>query len=177
MINQIWGDSGDQVTPAKSTMTSTYDDYGNKLTETDGYGRSYTNTYCPIAGNDNCPAAPSDWPFVSMVQSTTYKPSTTHQLTNTGSTLTDIVSSNVYEKLPNINNDKDYTLVLKSHTISDGDNTTTTENTYNTDTSNPLTYGLIKSKTITSQASPTSGLSSVTEDATYDTNRALLQFD
>ena len=56
-------------TPLVLSTTASYDNLGNLVKSTDNYGTVHETSYCPLAGNKDCPKlSGSDYPFETLVE-------------------------------------------------------------------------------------------------------------
>ena len=154
VVQKVWSRFAPTAKPMELVSQATYDDEGNALTIIDHYGRTSQITYCPIKGDAACPADPTGWPFINLIQSTVYTSAPTHHLGVTyhddpllNKTDTSIILRNLYEKVPT-RLGKNYFLKIKEKHISFGAKTVSTRYDYFLNPHDARTYGMPKKEYI-----------------------------
>ncbi len=110
IVTRIFGETADR--PATTTVTSHYDEQGRITRQTDAWRRITVNNYCPLMGNNACPAASVAWPFSTLTESTIQYPADI----GTGTApLLPVTTRNYYRRELN-HNGKGYIAVLDHQT-------------------------------------------------------------
>ncbi len=161
VITKVWGNSTDF--PAITTETSQYDQQGRMISHTDKFGRLTQIRYCPVNGDAACPPQPRNWLFSNLTESVTLYP--THTTVAT-SGLLPVTTRNYYRKQFN-RNGNDYILVLDHQVQQAGSQKKIITRRYYQDTTNPLTYGLLKQLILTDNQQRSSKLNRVETDYYY----------
>ncbi|MCY4329960.1 MAG: hypothetical protein OXC48_07790, partial [Endozoicomonadaceae bacterium] len=163
VVTTSWGENSSA--PAVSVTKRSYDDNGRIISKTDSYGRRTEITYCPQYGDNHCPAAPHDWPVVSLKEGIKNFPASVKK----GMQLSPVITSMYYKKEDNINK-QGYTLVLYKKTVKHGTMQRTEIRQYYNNSSNHLTYGLLKQKELSGTNLPTSSVHKITHHYQYILN-------
>ncbi len=161
IITRVFGETADK--PATTTVTSHYDEQGRITRQTDAWGRVTVNNYCPLTGNNTCPAASVAWPFSTLTESTIQYPADT----GTGTApLLPVTTWNYYRRELN-HNGKGYISVLDHQTEQSGNQQITITHHYYHNTKDLLTYGLLKQLVLTGQLNETNSTDAVIKDYYY----------
>ncbi len=161
IVTRVWGDISD--TPAVTTVMADYDSQGRITRKTDSFGRVTVNSYCPLKGDEACPAVVQGWAFGSLTKSTIRYPAYTE--VNTVSLLP-IITRNYYRREIN-HNKKGYICVLDHQIQQVGKQQLTTTHYYYDNPKDLLTYGLLKKSILTGQQSGVDLPASVSKDFYY----------
>ncbi len=161
IVTQVWGDISD--TPAVTTVMADYDSQGRMIRQTDSFGRVKINNYCPLKGDEACPAAAKGWTLGSLTESTTLYPA--HTKSNMTS-LSPIITRNYYHREIN-HNRTGYISVLDHQIQQAGKQQLTTTYYYYDNSKNLLTYGLLKKSILTGQQNGVELSGSVRKDYFY----------
>ncbi len=161
IITRIFGETTD--ISATTTMTTRYDKQGRIIWQKDIYGRVTINSYCPLNGDDSCPAASTEWPFTTLNKFTVQYPADSGIKT---SPLLPVITRNYYRKEID-HNGKGYIAVLDHQTAQSGNQQITTTRYYYQNTEDLLTYGLLKQIVMTGQLNETNSHDAVIKDYYY----------
>ena len=162
VVTKVWGNS--TGFPAITTETSQYDQQGRMISHTDVFGRLTWIHYCPVNGDAACPPQPRNWLFSNLTESVTLYPA--HTTIVPISRLLPVTTRNYYRKQFN-RNGNDYILVLDHQVQQAGSQKKIITRRYYQDTTNPLTYGLLKQLILTDNQKTPSKLSYVKTDYYY----------
>ncbi|MCY4330576.1 MAG: RHS repeat protein, partial [Endozoicomonadaceae bacterium] len=158
IVTRVWGE--DKSSPATDTQTTVYDDYGRVINHKDAYGRVTTTRYCPVKGNGvACPSISPGWFFSRLPQTVTIYPVS-------GSNLPVVTRHNFYRKLINLHG-AGYMLVLHRQTLRANSLWTTQTRNYYESPADVLSYGLLKTITLTGNTGLSSPLTSVVHNYRY----------
>ncbi len=169
LVTKTWNASSDK--PGITKVMATYDELGRIVSQTDVYGRTTKTVYCPVQGDNICPAEPEEWSFNTLVKSVTLYPAKIATDTTPPPPLT---TQNYYHKEKNYNG-KGYINVLYQQILQSGGQYVKTTNYYYKDADNPLTWGLLKQKILTDNSTS----SAIKRDYYYlqsdDSQRKIIQ--
>ena len=161
VVTKVWGNS--TGFPAITTETSQYDQQGRMISHTGVFGRLTRIHYCPVNGDAACPPQSRNWLFSNLTESVTLYPAHTTVAT---SGLLPVTTHNYYRKQFN-RSGNDYILVLDHQVQQAGSQKKIITRRYYQDTTNPLTYGLLKQLILTDNQQRLSKLSRVETDYYY----------
>ncbi len=163
-VTRNWGENSGF--PATEITEKQYDSQGRLINTTDPYGRMKKIDYCPIKGDNSCPAEPAGWSLNTPVESVVQYPS---QRIPGSENLPEMIQHNYYKKSPNING-KGYILILSHKTIKSGAQYIETTHQYYNDRQDIFKYGLIKAVKIKGTVSTAATFNSTTKNFYYNLN-------
>ena len=143
IVTRVWGSSSSP--PATMTVTKEYNNAGQVVRSKDVYGRVIVTHYCPVTGDNACPAEPDNWSFSRLPESVTSYPAPTAINIQPSQPKT---IYNFYRKQDNLF-DKSYILVLDHQVHKLNHKDITVYRHYYKDRANLLTYGLLKQTILT----------------------------
>ncbi len=162
IVSKVWGNH--TGTPAVSSVTAKYDDFGRITDHTDSFGRLTHTDYCPVSGDAACPAPSHGWSFNTLPERVIQYPAANQD--GEKSVLPPVITYNFYQKEFN-RNGSGYLLKLKQQIIKSREQYTLTTRNYYHNINNILNYGLLRQITMTGTTPSASALKYITRRYYY----------